>query len=357
MPSLQFLLERFMASSEFSAEQLRQLSLSIVREILYRAFAVILPLAVAASMVFSWYNVRQELAVVEGVLLLLLIANAVKVFKNNSRLFSKLAFCFVVIFFLAAPIALGFSEFIFFCLLYPVLFYVLVTRRQALAINLGWLLLCSVLGFFLLTSVEAICYIVSHVAIWVFIEILFSLLAYNEKELKQLSVMDPLTGVFNRRAMESFLENASMMLDRYQSVSSIVMLDIDHFKRINDSYGHKEGDLVLKQITALLDKRLRRTDKLCRYGGEEFVLILSGTDGHQAFELANSIREQIKSAVISSRGRITISCGVAEARPGDTVAEWLHRSDMALYTAKRGGRDRVELDGDQQANPVSAHES
>lgn len=351
MPFLYSVLERFMASSEFSPEQLRQLSLSIVREVLYRIFAIILPLAVAASMVFSWYNVRRELAIIEAFLLLLLVVNVFGVFKTNSRIFSKLAFCLVVMFFLAAPISLGFHEFIFFCLLYPVVFYVLVSRQQALWLNFGWLVLSTAFAVVWLNPIEAICYVVSHLFIWVFIEILFSLLAYNEKELMQLSVRDPLTGAFNRRAMESFLENACMMRDRYSTVASVVMLDIDHFKRINDSYGHKEGDLVLRQITALLDKRLRRTDKLCRYGGEEFVLILSNTDGRQALDLANSIREQIRDAVISSKGRITISCGVAEARPGDSLAEWLHRGDMALYAAKQGGRDRVVLDGDGTEDP------
>lgn len=344
MPPLQVLVNALMASSEFSREQISKVSLPIIREILYRIFSIALPVAVGASMLFSWYKVNRYLAVAEAILLVLLLVNSALVFARNRRLFSNLAFCSVVMFFLISPIIIGFVEFIYFCLICPVLFYVLVERRAALTLNVIWLLLCSVALVLHFKPVEALCYFVSHIAIWMFVELLFYLLFHNEKELKQLAVRDPLTGCFNRRAMENYLDAALLMRQRYDLDTAIIMLDIDHFKAINDTHGHKEGDLVLKNLAALLDKRIRRTDKLCRYGGEEFVLILSNCSGHQAMKLAESIRDQVRSSILTSKRRITISCGVAEARPDLSVADWLHRVDIALYRAKQAGRDRVEAD-------------
>lgn len=355
MTSLRAFFNAFMASSDYTPNSSERISLNMVREILYRSFSLILPLAVAASMIFSWYNVRRELAIIEACLLLFLIINAYRVFRSNSRLFSNEAFCLVVIFFLSAPIATGFTEFLYFCLLYPILFYVLVSRKSALFFNACWLALCAVLATSYLTSAESVCYVVSHIAIWVLIEIFFSLLAYNEKELLQLSVRDPLTGAYNRRAMKSFLENAVQLCERYSTASSIVMLDIDHFKEINDNYGHKEGDLVLKQLTAILDNRLRRTDKLCRYGGEEFVLVLPNTDADHAFQLADIIRDQVRNSILTSKRRITVSCGVAEVDGSDSIQDWLHRGDLALYRAKQGGRDRVVLYDDATPSLVTPH--
>lgn len=347
MRILHTLFSGFMASSDYSPEQVEHVSLSILREIIYRVASISLPLAVGASMIFSWYNVQRELAIVEGVLLTLLLANACLVFFNNSRIFSNLTFCFVIIFFLSAPIVLGFSDFIYFCLVYPAVFYILISRRQALILNLVWLAACTFFAVINLTVAQSVIYSFAHLAIWIFTETLFSLLACNEKELKQLSIRDPLTGAYNRRAMKGFLENAIMIFDRYNAVSSVIMLDIDHFKQINDTYGHKEGDQVLKQITELLRGRIRATDSLCRYGGEEFVLILNNTDSQQALETAEAIRKQVKNSIVTSKQRITISCGVVQTQQGDSVSSWLHRGDMALYRAKQSGRDRVEADGEQ----------
>lgn len=351
MPPLQAVVNALMASSEFSREQIRQVSLPIIREILYRIFSIALPIAVGASMIFSWYNVSRYLAVAEAILLVLMLLNSAMLFTRNSRLFSNFAYCCVVMFFLISPIIIEFSEFIYFCLICPVLFYVLVERQSARLLNIIWLLLCCVALVLDFSLVEAICYFVSHVAIWAFVELLFHLLLHNEKELKQLAVRDPLTSCFNRRAMENYLEAGLLMRQRYDLDTAIIMLDIDHFKAINDTHGHKEGDLVLKNLAALLDKRLRRTDKLCRYGGEEFVLILTNTNGCQAMELAESIRDQVRSSILTSKRRITISCGVAEAQPEMSVSDWLHRVDMALYRAKQSGRDRVEGDAGLQTQP------
>ncbi len=346
MPDRRSLLTRFMASSDFSANQAGRVSLDYVRELLYRVFSIIVPLGVGASMLFSWFKLGRVLAVAEGVLLVLLLANAVLVFTANRRLFSNLAFCLVLIFFLVAPVSMGFVEFIYFCIIYTIAFYILVERRQALPLNAVWLVVCSLAAWYYMPPVHALSYAVSHLFAWVFTEVFFSLLAYNEKELQLLSVRDPLTGAHNRRAMETFLEDASLLCDRYGEQASIVMLDIDYFKEINDEYGHKEGDQVLKQLVALVDKRLRHTDRLCRYGGEEFVLALPNTGRDQAVELAESVREQVKNAIITSKRRITISCGVAQAQAGESMLDWLHRADLALYKAKQNGRDRVELDGD-----------
>jgi diguanylate cyclase (GGDEF)-like protein len=119
------------------------------------------------------------------------------------------------------------------------------------------------------------------------------------------------------------------------------MFDIDCFKRINDDFGHAEGDRVLKTVVALVGQRLRRLDALFRTGGEEFVLLLSGAGLTDAMSIAEEIRALVHDAGIGQARRLSISIGVAELSPEQSPEEWLVEADAALYRAKRDGRNRV----------------
>ena len=161
-----------------------------------------------------------------------------------------------------------------------------------------------------------------------------------EKELALKASHDHLTGLYNRWKFEELLELEIERARRYATQFSVVMFDIDHFKRVNDELGHDVGDRVLKRIGEVVGQQIRRTDMLARWGGEEFMLLLSETGLDHALQLAEATRRRVGEADFPGPGRLTISLGVTEYRPGETVSTMLKRVDTAMYAAKQGGRNR-----------------
>ena len=170
-----------------------------------------------------------------------------------------------------------------------------------------------------------------------------------QESLRQQSIRDPLTGLFNRRHMEAALEREFARSTRLQTPLSVTMLDVDHFKRFNDTYGHAAGDAVLKALGALLNDNIRHEDIACRFGGEEFVIIMPGASQKDACKRAESLRYQVETEVRLEFGDrmlppVTISLGVA-TWPNNKVPPiaLLDCADTALYQAKNRGRNRVAV--------------
>jgi diguanylate cyclase (GGDEF)-like protein len=159
--------------------------------------------------------------------------------------------------------------------------------------------------------------------------------------LRVLAAHDPLTGALNRRAFGDALTAAVARLERGEGGCAVAVLDIDHFKRINDAHGHAVGDEALRHLTALLTERTRANDVVGRLGGEEFAVLLDGTDADGAIVFADDLRRAL-AAGRDERPAFTVSVGVAELDPGEEAAErMLVAADRALYAAKEAGRDRV----------------
>lgn len=164
-------------------------------------------------------------------------------------------------------------------------------------------------------------------------------------ELDRQARTDPLTGLLNRRGFDSQIEFALALASRHMRPLSVATLDVDHFKRINDVYGHAVGDAVLQRIAHLLRERLRESDVVARVGGEEFVALLPDTDSAGAREVAQSLIDWVNATPDPDVGRLTLSAGVASLRgPQDTRSALLQRSDAALYVSKQTGRNRVSVD-------------
>ena len=159
--------------------------------------------------------------------------------------------------------------------------------------------------------------------------------------LEHLATIDPLTGVKNRRSMDEELNLASAHAERTGLSYALVMLDIDHFKKVNDEYGHGVGDNVLIDLTTLVQQSTRKSDQLFRYGGEEFVLLLPGVDGAGLTAVMNNLQHTLRNKVKHPGGAISASFGVALRKPGERVERWLERADTALFEAKEAGRDRI----------------
>jgi diguanylate cyclase (GGDEF)-like protein len=172
----------------------------------------------------------------------------------------------------------------------------------------------------------------------------------NIAEIRELSIRDPLTGSFNRGYMDEQLVNEINRVYRYNHPLSVILGDIDHFKRVNDTFGHLAGDEALRKCTSAIGNSVRRgIDWLARYGGEEFVIVLPETDGEGCMVVAERIRRQIESLLVECNGKafsLTISFGAVTVLPGDftkpvTMGDVLLLADGCLYTAKNEGRNRV----------------
>lgn len=164
------------------------------------------------------------------------------------------------------------------------------------------------------------------------------------EELRVQSSTDGLTGLYNRRHFMDSLERLLGTAQRHGEPLALLLVDADHFKRVNDDHGHLAGDEVLRRLGAMLLQETRDGDVAARYGGEEFIIALPRTDAPAALAVAGRVLERIRASRVPVDGgtlAITVSIGLATARPGEAVAEIIRRADAALYDAKRGGRDRV----------------
>lgn len=176
---------------------------------------------------------------------------------------------------------------------------------------------------------------------------------YNDRlrasvaETMEMAIIDPLTGLHNRRYLDSHLQTLFDRASARRRPLSIMMTDIDRFKAVNDTWGHDAGDDVLREFASRLRKNVRGIDLACRYGGEEFIVVMPDTEAAVAEKVAERIRSEIARApfLLSRTGRsidITVSAGVSPLKPyADSVEDMMKRADMALYEAKSGGRNRV----------------
>ena len=167
--------------------------------------------------------------------------------------------------------------------------------------------------------------------------------ADEKAAMDRLAITDSLTGVANRRGLNVRLSEERARAQRYDDTFSILVLDLDRFKSVNDTFGHAAGDQVLREVARLLQDECREPDLAGRWGGEEFMMILPQVDLQEAAEVAERIRERVKNTVFGDGVSVTISIGVASYGDGHTTGGLFAQADRALYAAKEGGRDRVEL--------------
>jgi diguanylate cyclase (GGDEF)-like protein len=161
-------------------------------------------------------------------------------------------------------------------------------------------------------------------------------------DLNYQATTDTLTGLYNRLKFDQFLVNEMLRSERYKSPLSLVLYDVDNFKRVNDTYGHQVGDRVLIQLSRLVSGLIRSTDMLARWGGEEFAILAAGSNGQMTYQAAEKVREAVGHIVFDDVGMVTCSFGVAQYVDGDTAESFIARADDALYRAKINGRNQVE---------------
>ncbi|PXX92785.1 GGDEF domain-containing protein [Marinobacter vulgaris] len=244
--------------------------------------------------------------------------------------------------------------------------------------GLFWLYPCLVTSFFLtepryavFINLAAVIALMAHgvafsspVQMWSFAAtaLVVSCCAYafahrNESQrerLEHLATIDPLTGVKNRRSMDEELAMAVASAARTGVSYGLVLLDIDHFKKVNDQYGHGVGDEVLRDLVALIEKNIRRSDQLFRFGGEEFVVLMTGVDQTGLRTVMHNLQQIMDRFLKHPGGKVTASFGVAVLKTGEDPESWLARADEALYRAKASGRDQIVYADDGVAGETAA---
>ena len=310
----------------------------------YRYILLILAVVLAPVDAHNFYT-GQLLPALAGLVLLLVFASNIWLLSMGRDAFLSPALVLLLtIAMVVLSVVYGQTYSLYW--LYPLLVALPVLLRTRWAVWLG--IVCGVvvtpLVFYQFEPETATIICLSMVHTWLVSAWLMYAVNVQSSRLKDMALTDALTGAFNRRYFESLAEQALEIWQRYQRPASLLVLDIDHFKQINDSYGHATGDEALKGLVALISQRIRGVDTLCRYGGEEFVVLLAETGAIQAARVAEEIRAKVQAAALAPGPGLTISIGVADLTQASSVEAWVQSADVALYRAKQAGRNRVEID-------------
>ena len=220
-------------------------------------------------------------------------------------------------------------------------FYFVLPERQSWFANIVVLCTSLPMAWVVLEPNELLAFASTLVLVGLFSGTFVNVIYKQQKKLHLLAATDTLTGLLNRTILYQSLEQAIEQSKRKNIDMTIVTFDIDHFKSINDTYGHDVGDDVLRDLGALLRQRVRRTDKVFRLGGEEFMILLFGADLQEGQEVAEDLRSMISSTPFLEKHPVTVSLGVATLAPNENLTDWVKRSDEYLYIAKSSGRNKV----------------
>jgi diguanylate cyclase (GGDEF)-like protein len=225
--------------------------------------------------------------------------------------------------------------------------FFLIDRRHAMAIALIGLLALLLGGAVGGSTAEASSFYVTIIVCALLSYVFAYRTARQRHDLETLATRDPLTGVHNRRTLVDDLERVRQVFRREQRRYAILVLDLDSFKSINDRHGHLAGDHVLMALARLIENSIRKSDRLYRYGGEEFVIVVPAANQNGLATMAEKLRRTVAANLAAPDGKpITTSIGGAILRKDESVADWFARADTMLYVAKNSGRNRAIIDPD-----------
>ncbi len=273
--------------------------------------------------------------------MLILSVNSFSLYKRNKQLVPVwVIYSFLIISLIYLINTLGPTT-LFWC--FPALFVMgFVTERKiARTMTAISLLILTPLSFYISNIELASRFVFTLCMICFFSDILVGYLIELQEKLSKLAVHDPLTNALNRRQLDLYLSEAIEETKRGFGPASLLLLDIDHFKKVNDTHGHEAGDDVLKDVVDILHRRQRRLDHVFRIGGEEFLILLRNTELQHGITTAESLRKYVEENELITGQTLTVSLGVAEYKEGESSNEWLARADSHLYEAKNLGRNRV----------------
>ncbi|MFT4937953.1 MAG: diguanylate cyclase [Paraglaciecola sp.] len=262
------------------------------------------------------------------------------VYITSKLKFARWLLAFICVFVVVATVVLKGSEQMVW--IYPALVGVFFILTPKISATIS-ILIVSGLGAYMwddLSALNVVKYSMSTLVTMMFSYAFADSMRKQQRQLLKLSIKDPLTGAGNRRAMEEKLLETVELRQRNEDIpAALILIDLDEFKKVNDQHGHAVGDEVLIHFVEIIEQRIRHTDRVYRFGGEEFVIITDNNDIESVTILAEQLREAIDTSPFPAQQHITISLGIAEYKTGETAFEWLDRADKALYKAKEGGRN------------------
>jgi diguanylate cyclase (GGDEF)-like protein len=229
----------------------------------------------------------------------------------------------------------------YWCYSTLILYYFMMSERQAWASNIILALVNVPLVWYLFETHEAARFSVTFFLVSAYSAIFLHVVAKQYSELQQMAITDTLTGLYNRTLLKASLEQAIHQANRTDTAYTLIIMDVDNFKMINDDLGHDIGDHVLVQLGAFLKDFIRDSDKVFRVGGEEFLILLYNTGEANSIGIAEKIRKGIENLALIPGRTVTVSIGVAELSAFCDWRQWMKACDMNLYEAKHSGRNRV----------------
>ncbi len=274
-------------------------------------------------------------------IVLLSSGNTLSIYYRRVQVFPFAYFFTLILTTLAAGLVLQGETIIYWY--YPFAFIILsIAEHRQARVMLGLSIFVFVPAvFYSVDTGIAARFTVTYLMVCLLGDTVVHLLDKAQAQQAQLTLTDPLTGALNRRSFLTTLGDAAESCRRGIGTASLVAIDIDHFKKINDSLGHKAGDDALKAIVEALLLRKRKLDKVFRTGGEEFVILAHNIEPGESIAFADSLRVAVEEADILAKKVVTISIGVADYDSEQSIDEWIRQADANLYEAKRRGRNRV----------------
>jgi diguanylate cyclase (GGDEF)-like protein len=224
----------------------------------------------------------------------------------------------------------------------------MMSERQAWMSNVFFALVNVPLVWHLFEIDEATRFTVTFTLVSLYSAIFLHVVARQYSDLQKMAVTDKLTGLYNRTLLKDSLEQAIHQASRTNTPFTLIIMDVDHFKKINDELGHEVGDQVLVQLGPFLKESLRSSDKVFRIGGEEFLILLYNTDEANSIEIAEKLRKGIESLSLIPDRTVTVSIGVAGLSSDSDWKQWMRTCDNNLYAAKDRGRNRVVVCAGQE---------
>ena len=322
------------ANSSRAAERRRQ----AYRYILIALAAVLTPIDL-----HQFYLGHSLPAAVGFILLGVVFANIWQLGRDREALFSPTVILAMTLTVILVSIYHGQTYTLYWVFPLLSLLPLVLQLRSALWLGLVSGILLLPILFLSFDTNTAIIICLSMALTWAISAWLIYAVSAQSRRLRGMAETDPLTGAYNRRFFQLQAQMAFEQWQRNKRPASVLLVDVDHFKRVNDKRGHAAGDLALKNLVDLITTRVRKVDTVCRYGGEEFAVLLPETNAEGAVFVAEEIRAKVEGSRLIKSDTITISIGVCELKGVEDTDQWVNLADAALYRAKKSGRNRVEL--------------
>ena len=310
-------------------------------EIVLLALSLLTIICICPFAIIRYFNHELGLAFINSLIVVVMLCFFIFVYTtrkvNSARLWMSLFVVCASLF----EISIKGSSLVYWFFPGSIAIFYLLPYKSASLVNIIWLFGLAIILYQQVLSIEFWIMIITCALLIAFSYIIFRSHHKIQEKLKHLSSIDTLTLAGNRRALNTELALLAKKVKRTPYPLSLVILDLDNFKSINDQYGHIVGDDILKKVSELIDTNVRSDEKVYRYGGEEFVILPLNTDIDNAIITAEKVRKAVNDYLFDVVGNVTISMGVAQYCEGESPEEWVSRADSALYEAKESGRNTV----------------